>query len=470
MYLKRLLNLPRTIGFRVTAWYAFVFTLSSLCLFLIAYFFLYSTLIKQNYEEILLELGEISTLYEIGGTRVLGNFVIENNNSRRSNPLFVRVADKTNKTFYISSPEKWQDFDLTELEKITPDTDSEWIHLSALNNEYILAVKSAYLSSGFRIQVGMSCEGAHNALEQFRKNFLVVMIPLFILGLAGGMLLSYQTRRPIRNIIKTVQSLDLEKMTEMVPRSFSGDELDELAGLFNKMLDNIHRLIEGMKNSLDNVAHDLRTPMTRFRNIVDLALQDEEDIDMLKEALVRGIEESDHILKMLDTLMDISEAETGTMNIHRKQVDICDLIGKIADMYAFVAEEKEISIDIKLPESLYISIDSNRMGQVISNILDNAVKFTAPEGHIYIEALQHNKDVIIRVKDSGTGISPEELPMIWDRLYRGGQSSTGKKGLGLGLSLVKGIVEAHNGHVEALSEPGKGSTFIIRLPVLLETN
>lgn len=469
MCLKHLLNPTRTIGFRIAGWYSLIFTLSSLSLFLIAYFFLHSTLIKQNYEEIRLELDEISTLYEIGGTRVLENFVIENNNSRRSNPLFVRVADKTNKTFYISSPKKWQDFDLTALEKITPDTDSEWIHLSAVNNEYILAVKSAHLSSGFWIQVGISCEGAHNALEQFRKNFLVVMIPLFILGLAGGMILSYQTRRPIRNIIKTVQSLDIEKITEMVPRSLSGDEMDELAGLFNKMLDNIHRLVKGMKNSLDNVAHDLRTPMTRFRNIADMALQGEEDIDILKEALIKGIEESDHILKMLDTLMDISEAETGTMNIHRKQEDVCDLIGKIADMYAFVAEEREIDIKTNLPESLYISIDSNRMGQVISNILDNAVKFTPRGGHIYIDAYQRNEDVIIRVKDTGTGVSPEELPMIWDRLYRGSQGSTGK-GLGLGLSLVKGIVKAHKGHVEAVSESGRGSTFIIRLPVLLTTN
>ena len=421
---------------------------------------------KQNYEEILLELDEFSTLYQIGGIKGLENFVIKNNNSRRSNPLFVRVANKINKTLYISSPEKWQDFDLTALGKIEPDNVMEWIQISAVNDEYILAVKSAHLSSGFWIQVGMSCEGAHNILSQFQKFFLVGMIPLFIIGLTGGIFLSYQTRRPIRNIIKTVKSLDIEKITEMVPRSLSGDEMDELARLFNKMLDNIHRLIGGMKNSLDNVAHDLRTPMTRFRNIADMALQDENDIDILQKALLKGVEESDHILKMLDTLMDISEAETGTMNIHRKQVNICDLIGKIADMYAFVAEEKEISMNIKLPESLYISIDSNRMGQVISNILDNAVKFTAPEGHIYIDALQCNEGVIIRVKDTGTGISPEELPIIWDRLYRGNQSST-EKGLGLGLSLVKGIVEAHNGHVEAVSEPGKGSTFIIRLPIRL---
>ena len=139
------------------------------------------------------------------------------------------------------------------------------------------------------------------------------------------------------------------------------------------------------------------------------------------------------------------------------------VIKNIADMYGFVAEEKGIHMDINLPEKLFISIDSNRMGQAFSNILDNAVKFTPSGGHIHIDARQLKNNVIIRVKDTGTGIPPGELPMIWDRLYRGGQSSM-EKGLGLGLSLVKGIVEAHNGHVEAVSEPGKGSAFIISLP------
>ena len=465
MSLKRLLNMPRTIGFKVTAWYSLIFTLSSLCIFLLAYVFLSSTLGKQNYEEILLELDEISMLYKIGGIEGLEKFVIESNHTRRTSPLFIRVSDRNNTTLYISLPEKWQDFNLTELEINSHSINNEWSHIPSINDRYILAVKSAQLSSGFFIQVGISCENTHNILNQFRKFFMAAMIPLFIIGLFGGMILSYQTRRPIQKIIKTVQSLDFKEMEEMVPRSLSGDEMDELAELFNQMLENIRRLIDGMKNSLDNVAHDLRTPLTRFRNIGDMALQGEPDTGTLKEALVKSIEESDNILTMLDTLMDISEAETGTMDIHLSQTDICHLIGKISDMYGFVAEEKNITMEVILPGPLFLPIDANRIGQAISNIIDNAIKFTNPGGHVCITVKKGNKNISIKVKDSGIGIPPEELPMIWNRLYRGSQSLT-EKGTGLGLSLVKGIVEAHEGHIEVISDAGKGAAFILQLPFL----
>lgn len=463
MSLKRLFNATRTIGFKVTAWYSIIFTLSSLCLFFIAYFFLSSTLGKQNYEEILLELREISMLYEISGIEGLEKFIVESNHTRRASPLLVRVADRNNSTLHISSPEKWPDFDLNALEKYSPHLNRGWIHIPSINDEYVLAVKSAHFSTGYWIQVGISCENTHKILDQFRKFFLIAMVPLFITGLIGGMVLSHQTRRPIRNIINTVQLLDFKEMTEKVPLSFSGDEMDELAALFNKMLENIRRLINGMKNSLDNVAHDLRTPLTRFRNIADMALQGEQNPDTVKEALIKSMEESDHILNMLDTLMDISEAETGTMNIHKSQTDICHLISEIADMYGFVAEEKDIRLEVNLPPPFFLSIDSNRIGQAISNILDNAIKFTGPGGHIYISAEKHYNNVMIKVTDTGIGIPPEELPRIWDRLYRGRQLPSGR-GIGLGLSLVKGIIEAHDGHIEVVSETGKGASFMLQLP------
>jgi len=463
MFLKHPLNFMRTLGFKVSAWYSSVFILSSLLLFLLTYYFISTTIKNQDHEEILLELNEISAVYEIDGINAVENFVMENSTPGRTKPLFIRIADNKNNTQHIFFPDKWKAFDLSILENIIPENTKKWIQISAIKGDYILDVNSAPTANGHWVQVGISSEGREKVLEQFRKIFIIIMILLFILGLSGGIFLSYLTLQPIRKVIHAVQAIDIGKMTTKLPRSMTGDEVDELTELFNEMLENIDRLIINMKNSLDNVAHDLRTPMTRLRNIAEIALLENSDIDLLREALETNLEESDHILKILETIMDISEAETGVMNIDCKSENLSVLMDRIVDLYQLVAEEKEIEIKSNIPGSITIMMDFSRISQVMANILDNAIKFTPSGGAINIEALQVNNEIKIKIKDTGIGIDKEELPKVWDRLYRGDKSRT-NKGLGLGLSIVKGIIKAHNGRVEIMSEPGQGSTFIITLP------
>lgn len=166
---------------------------------------------------------------------------------------------------------------------------------------------------------------------------------------------------------------------------------------------------------------------------------------------------------MLNTLMDISEAETGVMNLDLESVNVSDLIEDVADLYRYVAEDKGILVYTMASNDLYLNADPNRMRQILANLLDNAIKYTPNGGRIDIEAHQRGEKIVVLVKDNGIGIRPEELPRIWDRLYRCDQSRS-QKGLGLGLSLVKAIVQGHKGHIEVFSEPGKGSTFSISLP------
>jgi signal transduction histidine kinase len=132
-------------------------------------------------------------------------------------------------------------------------------------------------------------------------------------------------------------------------------------------------------------------------------------------------------------------------------------------MYGYVAEEKAIQIHLSIPDEFRVIADPGRMGQVLSNLMDNALKYTPEKGHIYLEARQNSGESIISIRDTGIGISPQELPKIWDRLYRGDQSRT-KRGLGLGLSLVKAVINANKGRIDVSSELGKGSTFTIYLP------
>ncbi|MGH7790880.1 MAG: sensor histidine kinase, partial [Thermodesulfobacteriota bacterium] len=237
----------------------------------------------------------------------------------------------------------------------------------------------------------------------------------------------------------------------------------ELISLFNMMLEKIESLMNGMRNVLDNVAHDLRTPMTRLRGTAEMALQTDEGAGVLREALGDCIEESERILIMLNTLMDVSEAETGAMKLEEEEMNVAPLIEDVVELYSYVAEEKGVSVHTGFPKELYIKGDRNWIRQVLANLLDNAIKYTPSGGRIDIEAFRREQEVAITVKDTGVGISPEELDKIWERLYRGDKSRS-QRGLGLGLSLVKAIVGAHRGYVDVSSKPGVGSVFTVYLP------
>lgn len=463
MFLKRLLKILKTIGFRLTLWYSGIFVLSTLLLFTALYIFLSSALLKHDRDMVLSEIEKFSASHDTTGLISFEKWLNTITTSRMEHSFFIRVADTGNKTRRMFFRELWRDFDLKKLERIKPDLDRKWIRLPARDGDYALEIASIPLSDGHWLQVGISTEGREMILHEFRETFASVMITLVFLGFISGWFLSFRALRPVRHLIQTVQSIDTGKMAARVPTRGTGDELDELAGLFNGMLEKIEILINALRGSLDNIAHDLRTPMTRLRNIAETALQSSGEGDLCREALADGIEESDRILKMLNTLMDISEAETGVMNLDRKVLDIPALMHGVLDVYRHVAEEKDIFVHIDAPDELYLKADQNRMSQVLANLLDNAIKYTPPGGQIFLEACNGQGEAIISIKDTGRGISQKDLPRIWDRLYRSDQAQS-PKGLGLGLSQVKAILRAHNGRIDVVSEPEKGSTFSIYLP------
>jgi signal transduction histidine kinase len=181
------------------------------------------------------------------------------------------------------------------------------------------------------------------------------------------------------------------------------------------------------------------------------------------------MEESEKVLTMLKTLMDISEAETGTMRLEITSFPVAGLVRDVLDLYQFIAEDKGVSLHWEVSDSLMLDADRPRIQQALANLVDNAIKYTPSQGRVTIRAHQETLDgssapvCVITVQDTGAGISDEDIPRIWDRLYRGDKSRH-EKGLGLGLSLVKAVVQAHRGQVAAVSRPEEGATFSITLP------
>ncbi|VBB46117.1 Signal transduction histidine kinase [uncultured Desulfatiglans sp.] len=466
MFLDRMRRITRTIGFRLTAWYSTVFILSSFCLFVLTYFFLNASYRAQNQASINSQMLKLISLYQAGGAALIEQENRVEKKFAQEDRFFIRIADPRNTTLFLNIPYQWADFDIKRLESTDPSSIEEWFRLPpSSGGPNYLELARVRLPDGNWLQVGKTAEEQVKLLQRFRKTFMLVVVPFVLFGLIGGAAFSFRALRPIRHLIQTVRSIDLDTMTARVPSPHSNDELDELVRLFNEMLSRIEALILAMRGSLDHVAHDLRTPMTRLRGIAEMALRSEMcDPDILREALSDCVEESEKVLTLLNTLMDISEAETGAMALRKRTFSVNELIERVVELYEVVAEEKGIEVSVSAPADLVLTADQTRVGQALANLLDNALKYTTDGGKIHLEARVENDEMVIGITDTGVGIPEENLSKIWDRLYRGDKSRS-QKGLGLGLSLVKAIVEAHKGRIQVDSRTDRGSSFTIFLPI-----
>lgn len=450
-----------TLGLRLSLWYAAVFVVSTAALVGITYWLLATSLARRDHDIIAATLREYALRYDAAGLPALQRAVEVEQRTGRRERLFVRVLGPGADALFVSMPPGWSDFDLDQLS----DDDRGVVEAPARSTSAVLEVASARLPDGTILQVGKSNEIRLALLAQFRTVVGWVSVLAMVVGLVGGLVITRSTLRPINELIDVVRGIIRTGRTDArVPsRGPSGDTVDELVTLFNTMLDRITGLIGAMGESLDNVAHDLRTPMARLRGTAERALQSG-DPAAQREALSDCLEESERILSMLDTLMDISEAETGVLRLTRERIDLRALLEEVVELYEDVAEMKQVTVTIEPGDAIAVEGGRDRLRQAFANLLDNAIKYTPGHGSVRIAGGRDpSGQAVITIADTGVGIAPEHLPRIWARLYRADPSRS-ERGLGLGLSLVKAYVAAHGGTVEAVSEPGRGSVFTVRLP------
>ena len=455
-------RLRHTLGLRLALWYAVVFATSSLAIMALTYVLLAASLRQYDHEIIQSTLIQYASAYARGGPNALAREMQRAQASGAQGPLFVRTLGAQQDVVVLSMPDAWRRFDLSQL--ATPPLSGEqmWASLETGNGDR-LEVASVRLPDGTLFQVGTSTERRTDLLARFRRVLLVLFASIVVIGLAGGTLVTWSALQPVHALAAAVQQILRTGRTDTrVPVGDTTDALGRLSVLFNAMLDRIDAVVAGMRGALDNVAHDLRTPLTRLRGIAETALQSE-DPATLREALAGCLEESDRVAAMLSTLMDISEAETGTMQLRLEPVSLGELLHHTVDLFEDVVEDRGLAITAEAPDDVRVRGDKSRLRQVFTNLVDNAVKYTPAGGRIDLRTAREGRDAVVTVSDTGTGIAADDLPRIWERLYRGDKSRS-ERGLGLGLSLVKAIVSAHGGTVTVVSEVDHGTTFAVRLP------
>jgi len=461
MSLASLNRFRNKLGFRLTFLSAAIFIVSSVGLAVISYAYLASS-VRDNRKVIEAKLEALRVLERADGIAAMEREIGAERAADRQKAFFVRVINQNNEVVFLSRPRLWGEFDLS---LSGPPVTGAWQYLASNKDGDVLEVFTANLSNGLFLQVGKPREDRREILGHYRDTMVGAVSGMVLIGLGGGAFLAFRALRPLRALTHATQSIVATgRLDARVPESGAGDELDELTKLFNRMLERIEGSVNGMRDALDNVAHDLRTPVTRLRGFLETGLRADATLQQSQEALANCAEESERVLALLNSLMDISEAETGAMRLNVESLRVADFVGDAVELYQYVAEEKNLSVSVYCPADLFLSGDRSRLRQVMANLLDNAIKYTQPGGKVAIIGRKEGQRAVIRVQDTGGGILPEEIPNIWTRLYRCDKSRSAP-GLGLGLSLVKAIVLAHKGEVEAQSIFGQGSVFTISFPL-----
>lgn len=320
------------------------------------------------------------------------------------------------------------------------------------------------LPGGFRMLVGRDLEERDRMSEIFGRGFRLSLLVALILGLVGAYFVTRRVLSRVDAMTEMSQRIMAGDLTGRLPTSGSHDELDRLAGSVNDMLARIEALMAGMKEVSDNIAHDLKTPLTRLRNRAEEALRTAHTDEAWKTALGSIIEESDGLIRTFNALLMIARAEAGAQRENMAPLDLSEIAHGVAELYEPLAEEAGQALAVS---AVPVQVSGNRelLGQVVANLIDNALKYGAETGgRIEVAVNVEGEDALLSVADHGPGIAEADRERVLDRFVRL-ETSRSRPGSGLGLSLAAAVAKLHGGFLQ-LSDNKPGLKVVLRLPRL----
>lgn len=316
------------------------------------------------------------------------------------------------------------------------------------------------LAGGFHLLVGRDTAERGDFRRIMEEGIAWALAPVLLVGLGSGILVGRYALRRVDAVAATSREIVKGDLTRRVPLSGSGDEFDRLARTINEMLDQIDMLMTGMRVVTDGLAHDLRSPLTRAKGGIELALRKDKDVETYRNALEQTNIELDTILRTFEALINIAEAEAGMNRLTLTELDLSGLVLDLFQMYQPIAEEAEIELTAEIVDDATATANRQMLAQAIANLLDNAIKFTPHGGRIAVSLTESGRRQVLCVADSGPGIPAADRTRVLDRFVRLDNNSSAP-GSGLGLSLVAAVARLHGATFElGDNAPGLRATLV----------
>lgn len=458
----KLLSQLRTSSFQLALLYMVVFATSVFLLLAFIYWRTAGFMTAQTDETIEAEIAGLAEQYRSRGVNGLIT-IIRERVARDPNAKSIYLLTTEDFVKLAGNIETWPEGSRSESGWInfTLDKSVGWTGAERLARARIFEVQG-----GLRLLVGRDVDELTNLKRVIETAINWGMGITLALALLGGFLMSRSTTRRIEVINHTSRRIMNGHLSLRIPTRGTDDDFDQLAENLNQMLDRIVYLMEGIRHVSDSIAHDLRTPLTRLRNQLENTLMSV-DNDEAREQAGRAVAEADQLLATFNALLRIARLETRGNTADMKPVSLDQLVTDACELYEALSEDKQQTFEQSLASEVMIEGDRDLLFQMVSNLIDNAIKYTPERGVIGVAVRKEGTEAIFEVRDSGIGIPDEEKDQVFQRFYRVGKSRS-LPGNGLGLSLVSAVTEIHQGRIE-LSDtyPGKqppGLTVTVCMP------
>ena len=376
-----------------------------------------------------------------------------------SKDIFFRIFDGKTKVIAHSNDQYWEDIH----EHPVPIFDDihplfHWSSQTTRLHPFGVRWLGLRLDGGFTLQIGMNLEDTHNLLRKGRWIFASAIALVLVIGILVSVIMTRQGLKGLKAIGRVADGVRKELNFEHTVQLPTGcQETDHLATAFNLMLAQIQKLIQSQKEIMDNIAHDIRSPVARVRVLAESKLDSRKDSEIAGQV----VEGCDHILDLVNTLLEISASESGTAPLKMVEFDLSEVVLECCELLAPLAEFKNCTLIGNPGSPAMIRADLQLIQRVISNLIDNAIKFTSEHGNVEVHVEQHASFTELRIADSGIGIKEDSLDHIFDRFVKLDPSRS--QGNGLGLSFCRAAVQSMGGQIYCESVQGQGSTFIVRL-------